>query len=130
MATVGRKDNGCGGDGAGLGFEFSVEKLVKTFVRDGGIEEIGWIHAVMLDEWLDSLGGFAIGHAFAIPFRKTMALHQGVEREFSERISVGPAQERFSIYLLGFLLLSMAVEISDAFHIGRKPFVDMKVKEL
>ncbi len=59
-----------------------------------------------------------------------MALYQGVEREFSERISVGPTKERFAIYLLGFLLLGMAVEVSDGFHIGRKLFVDMKVKEV
>lgn len=59
-----------------------------------------------------------------------MTLHQSVEREFSERISVGPAQERFAIYLLGFLLLSMAVKISNRFHLGRKPFVDRKVKEV
>jgi hypothetical protein len=59
-----------------------------------------------------------------------MALHQGVEGEFTERVSIGPTQERFAINLLGFVLLGMAVEISDGFHIGRKPFVDMKVKEL
>lgn len=59
-----------------------------------------------------------------------MTLHQGVECEFPERISVGPAKERFAIYLLGFLLLGMAVKVSDRFHVRRKPFVDMKVKEL
>ena len=59
-----------------------------------------------------------------------MTLHQGVEGEFPERVSIGPPQERFAINLLGFVLLSMAVEVSDRFHIGRKPFVDMKVKEL
>ncbi len=59
-----------------------------------------------------------------------MALHKGVKREFSERISVGPTKERFAIYLLGFLLLGMAVEILDGFHVSKKPFVDMKVKEV
>lgn len=59
-----------------------------------------------------------------------MALYQGVEGEFAERVSIGPTQERFAIYLFGFVLLGMAVEVSDGFHVGRKPFVDMKVKEL
>jgi hypothetical protein len=59
-----------------------------------------------------------------------MALDQGVESEFPERISISPPEERFAINLLGFVLLGMAVEVSDSFHIGRKPFVDMKVKEL
>jgi hypothetical protein len=59
-----------------------------------------------------------------------MAFHQGVEGEIPERVSIGPTQERFAINLLGFVLLGMAVEISDGFHIGRKPFVDIKVKEL
>jgi hypothetical protein len=59
-----------------------------------------------------------------------MAFHQGVEGEFPERVPIGPTKERFAINLLGFVLLGMAVEISDGFHIGRKPFVDMKVKEL
>jgi hypothetical protein len=53
-----------------------------------------------------------------------------VEGEIPERVSIGPTQERFAINLLGFVLLGMAVEISDGFHIGRKPFVDIKVKEL
>jgi hypothetical protein len=53
-----------------------------------------------------------------------------VEGKFSERVSISPTQERFAIYLLGFVLLGMAVKVSDRFHVGRKPFVDMKVKEL
>ena len=53
-----------------------------------------------------------------------------MEGEFPERVPIGPTQEGFAINLLGFVLLGMAVEISDGFHIGRKPFVDMKVKEL
>lgn len=59
-----------------------------------------------------------------------MAFDQGVERELSERISVNPTQEGFAIDLFGFLLLGMAVEISDGFHVSRESFVDMKVKEL
>lgn len=59
-----------------------------------------------------------------------MAFDQSVEREFSKRVSVGPTKEGFAIYLLGFVLLGMTVVVSDGFHVVRKPFVDMKVKEL
>ncbi len=130
MATIGGKNDGSWIDGAGFRFEFAEEKFVEALVGAGRIEEIGWIHAVMLNEWLDPAGGSRCRHAFPIPFGKPMALHEGVKRESSQRITVGPTKERFAIYLLGFLLLGMAVEVSDGFHVGRKPFVDMKVKEL
>jgi hypothetical protein len=59
-----------------------------------------------------------------------MTLHEGVECELSEWVSVGPTEERFAIYLLGFRFLGMSVEITDGFHVGRKPFVNMNVKAL
>ena len=59
-----------------------------------------------------------------------MALDQSVECEFTEWISVCPTQERFAIDLLGFQFLGVSVEITDCFHAGRKPFVNMNVKEL
>lgn len=59
-----------------------------------------------------------------------MAFHEGMEREFAERVSIRPTKEGFAIYLLGFVLLGMAVEVSDRIHGGRKTVVTGKVKEL
>lgn len=50
-----------------------------------------------------------------------MALYQSVQRQFAERVSIGPTQERFAIDLLGFGLLGMTVEATNGFHAGRKP---------
>ena len=130
MAAIGWENDGSRIDRAGLRFEFSEEKLVEAFESAGSFKEIGRIHAVFLDERLDAAGRSGVRHAFPIPFGKPMALHEGVEGKFSERVFIGPTQERFAIYLLGFVLLGMAVKVSDRFHVGRKPFVDMKVKEL
>ncbi len=57
VPTIGGEHDGSRVDGTRLRVEFAEEELVEAFVGVGGIKEIGWIHAVMLDEGLDAAGG-------------------------------------------------------------------------
>ncbi len=57
-----------------------------------------------------------------------MTFNEAVEREFSEGISVNPAEKGFAVNLFGFEFSGMAVEVLDRFHGIREPCGGGKVK--
>lgn len=120
MTSIGGEDDGSVRDGSGFGLELAVEEFVEAAERGGGLGEIGGIEAVLGDERVDAGSGFRGGHAFSIPFGEDCALDEGVEGEFSERISINPAKRALAVDFFGFGLSCVTVEVSDAFHAGMK----------
>lgn len=103
-------------DGPRGGLQFAKEKLVEAAIRARVVSEVGRIELVFPDEWRDAPCGFSMAHPFAIPSREKRPFYEGIERDRAQRIPIRPSQEAFAIYLLGFDLAGVTVEIADRFH--------------
>ncbi len=104
MATVGRKDDRSVGERAGIGSELAVEEVVEGGEFVGLLFEVGRIEAVGVEKGEDLFGGFGLIHALAVPLGEEGAFDKAVQGDFSERVSVGPAEEAFAVDLFGFQL--------------------------